>query len=337
MDFSFSSHLVTHAQSLVDLSLYVSSENYIATTRPSYSEILPWPTQFFIPAQIRAFAKSRSQHLGLSSLDLDTVDDEQERSRRKLGDVIPAALRASTQTVTELVKQKQSTARFKLEALVDSLCEPLDQLIGDKKYFLSDDRCSSLDCLALGYLALGLKPDVPQKWLSEGIRNRYPRLYAFVGRGIHEFLGGKVAVEDAFLHQNFEAESADSGPNQSQLPWRSLEQRGIKTAGAIIYSSIVDLIPFSQPNILASSTDDSNTISKSGFSPLVALLLTASTSIVATAGYFLYDVAVSAPKPEKRSLDDMGEAGALFAGLDFGGVGGSGSEDKIPIVESQTE
>lgn len=49
---------------------------------------------------------------------------------------------------------------------------------------------------------------------------------------------------------------------------------------------------------------------------LLPTIAVAGTAIAAAAGYFLYSSMEA--EPEKRRLEDMGEAGALFAGLHFG-------------------
>lgn len=243
--------------------------------------------------------------------------------------MIPAALRTSRQTVTGLVKQKQSSARFRLDALVDVLCKPLQQLLGEKRYFLSQEQCSSLDCLALGYLALALKPDVPQKWLQERMKDRYRGLCAFVGRGVEECFGERVRVEDA-LQQGIAIPTAvREGTNQTALPWGAPAQKGINSAGTTIVNAALDLLPFSQSTILSSPTDSaSESTNKSGFSPVLPLLVTVSTAIAATAGYLLYYASYNSSEPEQRRLENMGEAGAMLAGLDFTGIEESGGQEE---------
>lgn len=314
----FSSHILTYLQPLVSLSLYVSSENYTTTTRPAYTSILPWPTQYYLPPSHRQAAKTRTEHLGLSALDLDTIDDD-ERHRRRLADVVPERLRSSTQSVTGLVKQKGSETRFRCDALVDAACEPLQQLLGDKKYLLSDEKSSSLDCLALAYLALALKPDVPQKWLQEGIQNRYPALCAYVERGISQYFGGEAIVEDARLTEPVTQTIESTSETVSKLPWRAPPQHGLQAAGSTMLHSMLSSLPFSTSSIYPASTSKDRTLSAdpTTHSALLPTIVTAGTAVVAAAGYLVYS-SLNA-EPDRRSLGDMGEAGAVFAGLDFGG------------------
>ncbi|KAL2038264.1 hypothetical protein N7G274_008913 [Stereocaulon virgatum] len=329
---AFSSHLTTHALPLLDLSLYVSSQNYTTTTRPAYTHLIPWPTQYFIPPTRRSLAKIRTEHLGLNSLDMDTVDDE-ERETRKARNLVPEALRSTNkhrQTVTGLVKQSQGGMRFRLDALVDALCEPLEHLLGDKRYFLYDREPSSLDCLALGYLSLALVPDVPMKWLRERMESRWPGLVAYARSGVEECFGGRVGVEDALLVDR--AERIEAG---GQLPWRAPELKGAKFAEKVIWNEVLDRVPLFRTTILTSpSNPESESASSQRPSPsssaaLLPTIVTATTALAAVAGYLLY--AGFGRESENRRLSDMGEAGAILAGLDFGNPGPE-TKAEVPVM-----
>ncbi|KAF6234794.1 hypothetical protein HO173_007014 [Letharia columbiana] len=315
---AFSSFLTSQAHPLLDLSLYVASENY-SKTRTAYSSILQWPTQYFVPPQRRTIAKARTEHMGLSSLDLDTLDEER-RSSRKAADLIPQSLRTSRPTVTGLMKEKQSSARFKLDALVDAAFKPLEQLLGKKKWMLSDERASSLDCVALGYLSLAFIPEMPLSWLAEGLRGRYPDLCKYVEDGVKEVFGGKVTVEDALLSSTGEQSAMIQGENESGLPWRAPEQN-LSSAGASILNSTFDSVPFYKRTIVTTSSTQpqhsTDAPPHSLTSTLLPPLLASAGAVAAIASYLLYSN-LSKQEPEKRNLSDMGEAGAMFAGLDFG-------------------
>lgn len=320
------------------LSLYVSSENYTTTTRPAYNPILPWPTQFFIPPQHHSLAKTRTDHLSLSSLDLDHSEDE-HRQRRKLADALPAAFRSEKRTVVGEVKRKGSEKRFKLDALVDVACRPLKQLLGKRRYLLSDETATSLDCLALGYLALALKPDVPQKWLQEGLRDRYPSLCAYVERGIEECFGGKVRVEDALIH-TMTQESSSTTTNQEgqppaaapdtdsppKLPWHPPHQSTIPAAIPTVLHSIKDALPLNSTTTLptkSSANDsippaDSQTKTPSSILTATTTLATIAALTASVASYALYTFLAASHQPDRKRLEDMGEAGAMLAGIDFG-------------------
>lgn len=332
---SFSSFLTSQAHPLLDLSLYVASENY-SKTRAAYTSILQWPTQYFVAPQRRAFAKTRTERLGLSSLDLDTLDEER-RSSKKAAELIPQSLRTSRPTVTGMMKEKQSSTIFRLDALVDAAFRPLQQLLGKKKWMLSQERASSLDCLALGYLSLALIPELPQSWLAEGLRRRYPDLCRYVERGVQEVFGGKVTVEDALPSSTEEQPGSTQRPSGTALPWRAPE-RNISSAGASILNSTRDSVPFYKRTAVTSSS--TRTLHSTDVPPhsltstLLPPLLASAGAVAAIAGYFFY-ISLSAQEPEKHTLSDMGEAGAMFAGLDFGEpkkeVRVPPSEGRVPI------
>ena len=216
-----------------------------------------------------------------------------------------------------MMKEKQSSARFKLDALVDAAFRPLQQLLGKKKWMLSQEKASSLDCLALGYLSLALIPEVPQSWLAEGLRGRFPDLCKYVEDGVKEIFGGKVTVEDTLPSST---EERTQGPSGTALPWRAPE-RNFVSAGASILNSTRESVPFyKRTTVINSSTQTPHSTDApphSLTSTLLPPLLASAGAVAAIASYFLY-FGFSAQESEKRTLSDMGEAGAMFAGLDFG-------------------
>ena len=218
-----------------------------------------------------------------------------------------------------MMKEKQSSARFKLDALVDVAFKPLQQLLAKKRWLLSEDRASSLDCLALGYLSLALISEVPQSWLSEGLRGRYPELCKYVEDGVKEVFGGKVTAEDALASSTEEQPPITHGQSETALPWRAPEQN-ISSAGASILKNALDSVPFYKRTIVTTSSiqapQSTDAPPHTLTSTLLPPLLASAGAIAAIASYLLYS-SLGTQEPEKRSLSDMGEAGAMFAGLDF--------------------
>ena len=60
--------------------------------------------------------------------------------------------------------------------------DPLEELLGHKKFLLSDEKPSSLDALALGYFSLILGAEVPDRWAARIMEDRFPKLVAWVHR-----------------------------------------------------------------------------------------------------------------------------------------------------------
>ena len=326
---SFSSFVEAHGQLLVDLSLYVSSENYNSVTRPAHSRILPWPKPWLLTPQRRTLAKARTEYLNLPVLDIGNVSNEEKNgTRAKPGsDLIPPSLRSTHQTVTSLVRQPQHASRFRLDALVEVFFEPFQQLLGQKRFLLSDESPSSLDCLAFAYLALALVPEVPQPWLAESIKARYPDLCRYVRDCIHEFFGGPVKVEDAL--------SGSHPADSTSLPWRSPEESGTASTGFGLVKAAFESLPIigqlHKPNILPESSITKSTVGMGRESvqapppnPILPTVLAIGTIVSGIAGYLVYSGGLNLPRgdpqpSENRRLADMGEAGAILGMVDFGG------------------
>ena len=179
---AFTSFIESRGQPLLDLSLYVSSENYNGSTKLALSHVLAWPGSWTIPGQLRDKAKKRSEHLGLSSLDIDAAQKEAElKHDTGLTAQIPERLRKPKQTVSKLLGQNSAKDRFRLDAVTAEFLEPVEELLGQKDYLLCDSM-SSLDCLAIGYLALMQRPDLPHGWLKDALQKEHRHLGQWVDK-----------------------------------------------------------------------------------------------------------------------------------------------------------
>lgn len=250
----------------------------------------------------------RTAHLGVSSLDLDNADDEEQAQSRRAS-LIPTSLQSAKQTVTNVLKQQQTTARFRLDALVDAFCEPLDAILGAKAHFASDHQASSLDCLATAYLSLMLKPDVPQKWLAEGITQRWPRL-------------GKYA--------NTAATASWGDDWQKTLPWQTPDPATIASTATSLLASALPSHPFAN-SILKAESDSQPTHPSSSFFPFLLPLSTAAVALAALSAYLIHPSLFPPATAEPRSLSDMGEAGAMLAEMNFASQNTTPSEGGVVI------
>ncbi|KUI62029.1 hypothetical protein VP1G_09169 [Cytospora mali] len=200
---AYTTFLHANAAPLVALSLYVSSANWAATTRPAYSEFLPFPLTWTEPMSIRRRMCDAAEHLGLSDLNIDderTPDQAQGSATSEATEgflKIPERLRPRRRGVKAFLSPEQ-TALFRLEAVARETLGVLADLkgnvgLGDERFFFGSDRPTSLDCLAFGYLALMLVPEVPRPWLRDVVRRRYEALALFVDNIRDELFGGDVA------------------------------------------------------------------------------------------------------------------------------------------------
>ncbi|ODH47177.1 hypothetical protein GX48_06731 [Paracoccidioides brasiliensis] len=236
---AFSSFLESQGQPLIDLSLYVSSENYNKSTSLAYASLLQWPNQWIIPPRIRSVAKKRTEHLGLTSLDLDVIVEEERQQARDPSNIaskIPKSLvRKHQATVSDLLSKSSKQNRIRLDGITGAFVAPLEELLGRKGYLLSSEIPSSLDCLALGYLSLALVPKLPYAWLRDAATAHAPRLAAYAGQLRSRCFGSvPVDVSVAFT---------DTPTLASSLPWRAPEQVSLEAVGKRALEGIADSIP----------------------------------------------------------------------------------------------
>ena len=276
-------------------------------------------------------------------LDVDTYEDHKSSGDAVPGsDQIPLSLRRVRQTVASMVRQPQHATQFRLQALLEVAFHPLKELLGERSNYVSDDYMTSLDCLALGYLSLALLPKMPQPWLAETMRTKYPTLCNFVHGGIKRCFGGPVCLEDALLrapnHENefgddnslrvYEKTNVDAG--KVSLPWRRPLFPSFLSVSTLVLESTLESLPllssFQQNKVLLSehkTTRDQS--SESSASLLYSALFTVGAAIAVGGGYVLYSGLSILPTSDtssneygKRHLDDMGEAGAMLAMLNSG-------------------
>lgn len=209
----FSSFLDSAAKPLLDLSLYLSQENFTTVTRPVFRIIQPFPLFFFTPDAIRSAAQSRSQNLGVDCLIFEhhTKPNADSSSRS----ILPESLRPRPkQTVSSiLAASPEKMAQIRLNAMASNLFEPIEARRAMKKYLLSNTQMTSLDCLALGYLSLMLIPELPQAWLALNMRRQFPRLSAWVQELRTETYNGAISIRDVF-DENRPTDQTH------HLPWR---------------------------------------------------------------------------------------------------------------------
>ncbi|KAI3394639.1 hypothetical protein diail_2503 [Diaporthe ilicicola] len=257
---AYTSFLRSSAAPLVALSLYVSSANWAGTTRPAYSNVLPFPLTWTEPLSVRNHMCDVADHLGLSDLNVD--DNDSGRAAQAQGSAtsestdgflrVPERLRPRRRGVKAALSPEQ-TALFRLEATANDCLAVLTDLkavadmegAGERFFFFSSSapasgaaatsRPSSLDCLAFGYLALMLVPDVPRPWLKDLIRRRHEALALFVDATRDAVFGGDVASS---LPWAGTSSSSSSGPDeqdkqqqQQQQPWAATRfVRGVVAA-----------------------------------------------------------------------------------------------------------
>lgn len=243
---AYASFLRSSAAPLVALSLYVSSANWAGTTRPAYSGILPFPLTWTEPLSIRHRMCDVADHLGLSDLNVDDDSGRSDQARQASSATsestegflkVPERLRPLRRGVKAALSPEQ-TALFRLEAVANDCLAVLTDLkaasemdgAGERSFFPSTSSISSLDCLAFGYLALMLVPDVPRPWLKDLVRRRHESLSLFVDATRDAVFGGDVA---------------------SSLPWADPSSRGPSEQPSALTRFVRDLVAASVPRAWA--------------------------------------------------------------------------------------
>ncbi|RDW75817.1 hypothetical protein BP5796_06638 [Coleophoma crateriformis] len=311
---AFSSFVESHGQPLLDLSLYVSTQNYTAITRPVYNTIQSFPLPYLTPPTIRAAAKERTAYLGLSSLDIDSDDSVPKDDKS----IIPESLRKPRATVSNvLASTPETAARIRLDALATNFFEPLQLLRGKKRFFVSNDQFTSLDCLALGFLSLMLLPELLQPWLAKTMTSKFPDLCAFVEKNKSACFG-EVELQDAFAN-----EAAEKRTNERDLlPWQAPARGSPLTVGNAFFTSMADNIPIIGQ--LRRNDRMRQFSNKSADETTAWRRLTMVGSIVGAVGLFIgfmfHQGFITLPptheeEEKRRGLDDFGEAGAALAAL----------------------
>lgn len=347
----------SHGQMLLDLSLYVSSENYRSTTLPAYSSLLPWPEKWFVPSRLRAIAKSRTAHLNLSSLDGDETE-RTETSHKSVFEFVPDIFRRSPQSVSKLVSMPQHASRFRLEALAAAWLEPLQDLLADKPYLLWGQEPSSLDCLAFAYFALAIVPVVPQPWLKELVTARYSKLGAYVDNFAQLLAEGPIRANHAMrsLWPTDTASSLRSSLKEEErhegiLPWGKPQPRGFRSALRAFFKYTVNSLPIisgHQTGVIIAQDEMGKTVHASKASKelgsqwsTLPTFLTIGTTMTVIGGYLFFSGLTgfldNDPIVRKRRFPNLGEADSSSTKTNFAvnafELSDKSSDNRAPLAE----
>jgi sorting and assembly machinery component 37 len=165
---------------IVDLYLYVTYANYIATTRHAYTSYLPLISNYTIPPAHRKAAIARTESYGVDFLQSDLEEPPSVSTQSGGISTVPATSNAS---LFGFRKQQLTLAsrRMRLNSILSRAIsaleyaqEGLDRNGG--KWTTSVDKPSFLDAIVIGYLGLILSVKVPDQWAVEIIREKVPRL-----------------------------------------------------------------------------------------------------------------------------------------------------------------
>lgn len=168
------------------MSLYVSPPNWAAGARPALAAALPFPLSWTEAARVRAAWVAAAERAGVAGLDSEREREEREAREREEEGARERAGWVRVPRTTGAGKEgvgggKGGGSESRLEGVAADVLDVLEGLRAGKRWLLAEDSGpTSLDCLAFGYLALMLVPDLPRPWLRDTMRRRYGPLCSFV-------------------------------------------------------------------------------------------------------------------------------------------------------------
>lgn len=177
--------MTSHAPPLIASHLYTSSTTYSNTTHPALTRLLPHHAlSYTIPSALRTRATTLAASAGLDS-SFSTpnpvgdagVSEADAADKALSSSSSPSLLFKSKQTLASALQGEEGKLRFRIEAALEGLLKPLEEVLrqgGGRRYLILPDAPTSADCLALGYLALLLYPDVQDSFLVDTMKKRYP-------------------------------------------------------------------------------------------------------------------------------------------------------------------
>jgi sorting and assembly machinery component 37 len=150
---------------------------------------------------------------------------------------IPKSLRKPKDTVSSLLGKSTHRNQFRLDAVTSDFCEPLNELLKDNGWFVSD-AVTSLDCLALGYLALMQAPNLPHDWLRRAVKEKYPQLGKWTEEFLRSTFGEPVSPEHALSPP-----SDVNGKQRRSLPWQPPLRPSVAAIASSILENTFDALP----------------------------------------------------------------------------------------------
>ncbi|KAI0011932.1 outer mitochondrial membrane transport complex protein-domain-containing protein [Xylariaceae sp. FL0662B] len=228
------SYLTTRGSGLLAMSLYVSPSAWSEVTRPAYSSLLPFPLTWTVPPIIRATAAQKAEHLGIGHLAAE-VDTEDSFSAGTVETTSTGFLRLRQRLGPSKAMQPEHAAAIRFQHFAEDFYSVLDQLRGEKRFFLGGEKPSSLDFLVYGYLLL-MRVQTPHPVLNTVLEKKFGRLVEFL-KEIHAYTPGESLPWQTppprgalGLLASFTGGSLENAPGVADS-WRRWRGDGVKSLG----------------------------------------------------------------------------------------------------------
>jgi sorting and assembly machinery component 37 len=332
---ALTSFITTHAPTLLSISLYVSSENYRLSTRPAFTALLPWHANYILPPRRRAAARAMTDHLNISSIDVDSVHEDNNSSSlggvgkdpNQQGFEAQAKDRASLllprkDTIRSLLQRPEHAAIFRLHAVAEEFFAPLRDMMGEEnKFLLGTEEPTEVDCLAYGFLSLMLYPDLPQAWLAKTMKEKHGNLVRFVER-MHKKLQLATKVEDVMDLAHCVTQENVTGRRKARsmsLPWSPPAEPTVLETVRRISTELVEQVPYfkSPPTVV-----HLHSIRRSLWKEHLPTIILGAIASIALGSYYAIQTGLLVwPHGEhtqifgRKRLADYGHLGAALSGI----------------------
>lgn len=286
---------------------------------------------------------ARASHLGLSSLDTDAEAEKAEAAAKaEPGWVhIPDSIKKSITQRRKAVRESlspEARSRIRLEGLAAEVLDVVGEVLSGEEETDGETTTLELRCLAFGYLALMLIPEVPRPWSSEVMRGKYHGLCEFVeGFGVRSC--GLLSGKENEARQLPWAKHVKSKDEEAEVRIMSTNSRESHTLSGVLARfahGLVKDIPLvgeewarwwaQQRAGDVMRTPSSSSIAVSRRNKDLVLVASSGISLVGVAAglFYLYKglLPFGAPiqtwrTPVSIGLTGLGAAGAMFSGLDL--------------------
>ncbi|CUS07145.1 unnamed protein product [Tuber aestivum] len=231
--FAFGRYIESEGGRLLDLSMYLTDGNF-DVLRGVFAKLLPVPARYYFPGVLRREARRRCDGLipVTSSASASGAAKPLPQPTAMTATALPGA--------KEQISAKGAAERIKQVAVATGFLQTIQSLLGEGR-FIFGDKPSSLDCLAVGYLSLGLYAELPNGWLREEMVARHGRLCSYVNEVRGRMLGDGVDVTAVMSGQA--TMTTPSGKLAGGgLPWETVERKDVPWVTGLLLNRAMEIV-----------------------------------------------------------------------------------------------
>ncbi|PUU72671.1 outer mitochondrial membrane transport complex protein-domain-containing protein [Tuber borchii] len=229
---AFGTYIESVGGRLLDLSMYLTDENF-DVLRGAFAKLLPVPARYYVPGVLRREARRRSDGL-IPASSVSATDPTTPLP-------LPSAMTAAALPATrEKILAKATAERIKQTAIAANFLQAIQTRLGKGEYFFGD-KPSSLDCLAVGYLSLGLYAELPNGWLREEMLTQHGQLCTYVNGVRGHMLGDGVDVV-AVMSGQATVTTSSGQVVDGGLPWGIVEPQYVPQVTRFLLNRAMEMV-----------------------------------------------------------------------------------------------